>query len=242
MTTTRKVDQEIEETTAHDLDILVPIGDLDQGLEPHDKATAQSIVDQVKQNLQSAVAGMIELWQHRDWRPLGYDSWEDLCAGEFRIQVHFPKADRIAAAKPMAEAGMSTRDAAAGFAVGKSTIERDRQLAQVGPVEITSRDDRVRSYPAPKTTAELLAGAQAGPDLDGVPESPVVSVTQPSAVASLKRLKAVGAELRKVKPDLIADINAGLIDRAQTIRTVQRMTADLGEIKIAADTKRSRRR
>lgn len=143
-----------------ELEIVAPIGELAQDLEPHDRDTARRIVNQVNQDLRSAVVGMIELWQHRDWEPLGYSSWQELCTSEFPFQVHFPKAERVEAVGQLTEAGMSTRDAAAALGVGKSTIERDRQeLSRNGTVETTGADGKVREYPAPKSITEIIAGA-----------------------------------------------------------------------------------
>jgi hypothetical protein len=136
MMTTKTKTNEVESDQDRELDIQVPIGAFAEGLEPHDKEHAQRLVDQAKQGAQMFVTALIELWQHRDWEPLGFANWQELCEKGIGIrQVNFSQTDRIAAAKPMAQAGMSTRDAAAALDVGKSTVERDRQLAQVGTVQ-----------------------------------------------------------------------------------------------------------
>ena len=141
----------------HDLGTLTIPTPLDQGLEPHDKAMAEAILERAKQGRNTLVQAMIELWQHSDWIPLGYDNWLDLCDHGIGLRIEFTKADRVAAVEQMTQAGVSTRDQAAALMVGKSTVERDRQLSQNGPVEIIGADGKVREYPKPKTTAEFVA-------------------------------------------------------------------------------------
>lgn len=98
-----------------------------------DEARARSLVDTIKTSIEQAREAMIEAYQRRAWKALGYPSWDALCEAEFKVRIALP--DRPAAVREMRGAGMSQRAIASGLGVSPGTINRD--LRQSPPEALT---------------------------------------------------------------------------------------------------------
>jgi hypothetical protein len=124
------------------------------------KAEAQALVDQVKQGIDLIIPAVIELWQRRSWVPLGYLSWQDLCAAEFSALLHFrlPRPERVEAVRQITAAGMSDRAQAIPLGADPKTVASDRKRAGVeiphlrsGPVW-TASNTPLRPHPSHRAT------------------------------------------------------------------------------------------
>jgi hypothetical protein len=143
------------------LDIQIPAGDLPElpNVEPLSVDDAWRLIDQVKQGISLIVPAVIELWQRCGWQAAGYDSWNAMCAAEFRVTVQLPKSERVKAVQQMTDVGMSTRAIASALDVGNKTVARDQHdTVSFDTVrEVTGLDGRTFEVPSPSSLDELLS-------------------------------------------------------------------------------------
>lgn len=109
---------------------------------------------------------LIKCFEGRADRALGYDSWDDYCAGEFAEarMVRLSREQRREIVGQMREAGMSTRAIASGLGIGSGTAARDAQATAPSGADdvhnVTSLDGRRRPATQPDrppTAAEINA-------------------------------------------------------------------------------------
>jgi len=96
-----------------------------------------------------------EAWARRDWRTLGYGSWDEYLTGEYGEELErlrLPSGERLVAVADFRQRGMSTRAIASALGVGKGTVDRDLARAPGGaPEEITGTDGKTYAATRPST-------------------------------------------------------------------------------------------
>jgi hypothetical protein len=101
----------------------------------------QYSIEDARADLEKSTAGLIafidgayNLFQYQGWKLLGYESWDALCAREYRYKIK-NRIARLEAVETLANRGMSTVAIAAAVGYAQSTIARDVQaLTQLGRV------------------------------------------------------------------------------------------------------------
>jgi hypothetical protein len=136
---------------------IIPTGDLPGNVKPLTKAEAQALVDQVKQNIDLMISAVIELYQRRGWKPLGYESWGELCTAEFSALMRFrlPRPEFVQAVQQMTDGGMSLRAQGSALGVDPKTVSSARAEAGVEnstPQVVTGLDGK-QYTPIPPTPA-----------------------------------------------------------------------------------------
>lgn len=98
-------------------------------------ATAQARRDRIKAGLATLWDDIKAAWRHRDWIALGYESWDAMCAGEYRMGLSLPRDERPEIVADLRAEGMSTRAIAAATGISDITVRRDLTGASnVAPV------------------------------------------------------------------------------------------------------------
>lgn len=122
-----------------------------------DKQQALELTKKIRQARKDLTDLVIQAFDGKAWIPLGYNSWDDYCAAEFKSDyLRLPKEERIQAVTRRKQAGMSNRAIASSLGVAHSTVVND--LKQGGqnrpPDKITGTDGKSYSAkhdnPAPK--------------------------------------------------------------------------------------------
>ncbi len=91
-------------------------------------AAIRQVGDSMWELVQTAYRG-------RAWAALGYETWDEYCAGEFAgTRLALPREDRQEVVQSMRESGMSTRAIATATGVGKGTVHRELASAPNGAV------------------------------------------------------------------------------------------------------------
>lgn len=125
-------------------------------IEELDADAARALTDRINHSIDIAGALIIEAWEGRAWKSLGYSSWDDYTQAEIGAE-QMTAAARAVLAVGLRQAGMSYRAIASATKSSKSTIERD--LAGV-PSRDTSTGTDGKSYPA--TQPERARSGDAG--------------------------------------------------------------------------------
>lgn len=106
---------------------------------PLTPAQARLLTDNIRLDLESAVARLTVARQRCAHTALGYASWHGYVTaelGDLLRELHLPKAERLPLVASMTEAGMSVRETAGELAVSKSTVQNDRrELASVSSLD-----------------------------------------------------------------------------------------------------------
>lgn len=108
-------------------------------------------------------AAIAEAWARRDWKTLGYDSWEAYLGEEFGEELRRLTGDeRREAVREFREQGMSTRAIAGAVKAGQSTVRDDLKAAEVsGSTHLTTTvagtDGKTYSAKKPVSDAALHA-------------------------------------------------------------------------------------
>jgi hypothetical protein len=92
-----------------------------------DEAAARDLANKVKAGLDEVRDAIIQLREGRGWLVLGFSSWEDLCAAEFRMTLHLPVTARVQIVNDLTDHGMSSRAIAAPLGVDHTTVLNDRR-------------------------------------------------------------------------------------------------------------------
>lgn len=132
---------------------------------------ARAAVDAIRQDIDTMIVRLNELWSRRAWLALGYESWGDLCAIEFPNR-QLPRDRRGEAIGELRAEGMSTRAIGDALGVSHPTVLNDLAGGQhLPPAVIVGTDgkryssvrdsdaafmDRVRNLD-PDRVRELLA-------------------------------------------------------------------------------------
>ena len=141
---------------------------------------ARTLTDKIKRNLDTDWQLVIEAFQRRADRALGYPDWDVYVASEFSgCRIRLPREKRAAVCKALLEAGLSRRAIAAVVGIDKNTVQAD--LSRVSeiqtPEKICGLDGK--QYPSTKPRAarrkmtladrinkELAVRQQAGMNLE----------------------------------------------------------------------------
>lgn len=137
---------------------------------------ARSITQEIRQNVAELELKLVRAYQGRAWLALGYDTWDDYIAGEFRsAPLALPREERRAAVQSLRGWGLSTRAIASATGTPQRTIADDVRLsgnrsvianANDGAAPVTGLDGRelrqpmfTRSTPTPiKSTCPTCGG------------------------------------------------------------------------------------
>lgn len=86
---------------------------------------ARTLTDEIREDFSAWWQKILTAWEGSAHLALGYDSWQIYCATEFDTEhVKLPPAERTQVVALMREAGMSTREIAAGTGLSKSGVNR----------------------------------------------------------------------------------------------------------------------
>lgn len=113
------------------------------------RADAQALTASIRTSLNQTWELVVQAWNGRAYKALGYESWDVYCIKEFgSCHLKLPREERAEQVKSMAAAGMSLRAIAAATGLSKDTASR--ALAAVsnetpGPTRVTGRDGK--QYP-----------------------------------------------------------------------------------------------
>lgn len=137
---------------------------------PHiSETTARRLVETVKANVDDIREAVTALYDGQGWLALGYESWDALCDAEFAVRLSLPRTERREVVAGLADAGMSDRAISGALGVPRTTVQRDRQVAQSGP----------RPEPVNRETGEIGDGLDEfhpatthNPQTSGAVESP----------------------------------------------------------------------
>lgn len=109
-------------------------------------------LDSIADNYEQVLPLIGEALTRNAWKPLGYASPTDYVSERFSGALkRLPLEVRRPVVKELSEAGMSTRTIAPIVGTSQSSVDRDIQVTRSGS-------------PAPKSDAELLAGAEWSPE------------------------------------------------------------------------------
>ncbi|UEJ82733.1 hypothetical protein Bra3105_18215 [Brachybacterium halotolerans subsp. kimchii] len=143
------------------------------------EAHARSLVDQIRQSTGHLLETMADIevmistaYEGRAWLPLGYESWDALCAEEFTEARMWTSIDeRRERTRALSEAGLSTRAIGAVLGVHKDTVRNDARALANAPATLEGGEN------SPPAKREVGA-----PDLAGVPNgTPANAATRTDA-------------------------------------------------------------
>ena len=96
---------------------------------------AEARRDRIKAGLVTLWDDIKAAWRERDWLALGYESWDAMCAAEYRLGLVLPRSERSEIVADLRQEGMSTRAIAAAVGVNNATVHRDLSgVANATPV------------------------------------------------------------------------------------------------------------
>jgi hypothetical protein len=128
------------------------------------EADARELIDGLKRAVTIAENQIIRAWEGRAWLALGYESWDEMVAVEFK--THYLKIapdERRQAAIEMAKVGMSTRAIGSALGVSHQTAANDISgVKDLTPVIGTDGKTYTKHEPivAPGQTATAGAGVE----------------------------------------------------------------------------------
>ena len=100
------------------------------------EAQALDRADRIRGAINIAWELIVQSYQARDWEALGYDAWDDYCAGEFgTTYLRLPREDRSEVIGSLRSAGLSIRAIAAATGESKSEIGRSLPTVPSGTVD-----------------------------------------------------------------------------------------------------------
>lgn len=145
---------------------------------------ARAMTERIRNSAQATWYLIERAYTEGAWRALGYASWNDYTAGEFRgIKLSLPREERKDVLKSMASAGMSQREIAAGTGLSKGTVSN--ALAPERP--------KMGTEPSDLSGSPEVADEEHVDDLpEDLPPTAVESADPPSVTHS----EAVGPEPR----------------------------------------------
>ena len=85
---------------------------------------ARELIAVIQGSVDQALAAMTRLYEERAWLYLGYGSWEELCAEEFR-PLALNRTDRAEVVQGLRSAGMSTRAIGSALGVSPGTVHAE---------------------------------------------------------------------------------------------------------------------
>ncbi len=140
---------------------------------PLDRAAAREITDEIKALVEDVWGLIVQAYRRRAWAALGYDSWDNYCAAEFKsAQLRLPREERQEVVLSLRESGgMSTRAIAAATGTDQRTVRRDLNAgaANAAPGPVTGVDGKQYqpTRPEPEDEPEpLFAPGEADAMLD----------------------------------------------------------------------------
>ena len=118
-----------------------------------DATEARALTDQIKTQVSELLPLIVEAFQRRADRALGYDSWAGYSDAELR-GLRLPIGDRREAVAELRGAGMSTRAIGSALGVDQSTVVRDlatdASASVEAPERVTGLDGRERPAAMPR--------------------------------------------------------------------------------------------
>lgn len=89
------------------------------------RSEAEARRDRIKAGLVTLWDDIKAAWRERDWLALGYESWDAMCAAEYRLGLVLPRSERPEIVADLRSEGMSTSAIAAAVGASKATVARD---------------------------------------------------------------------------------------------------------------------
>jgi hypothetical protein len=148
------------------------------------------------------VADVKRAYFGRAWLAMGYESWQEWCAGELP-GFKLPAVVRRDAVADLAKAGMSHRAIAEAAGVSRETVRRDVGGTNVPPEPITGQDGKTYKRKAKPVSELPVPGVE-------------FQVAYENARESLAVLRAASAEYEQVnKAGFLLYKYAGMFRRAR---------------------------
>lgn len=93
------------------------------------KSEARKLTDAIRQGVAELELMIVQAWQGRAWLALGYDSWDDYVAGEFKqAPLALPREERRATVQSLRGWGMSTRAIAPVVGISQTQASDDSRV------------------------------------------------------------------------------------------------------------------